>query len=108
MEKTLKFTNDGKDYTLCFTRETVMNTEDMGFNLAFIADKPIKSLTLLWRGAFLAKHDTLTIAEVDALLDKMDKTGLLDALLDLYQAPLASLLGDEGENSKNAIKWTVT
>ena len=108
MEKTLKFTDNGKEYTLCFTRETVMNTEDMGFNLAFIADKPIKSLTLLWRGAFLVNHDTLTIAEVDALLDKMDKTGLLDALLDLYQAPLASLMDATEENSKNAIKWTVT
>lgn len=106
MNDKLKFTADGKEYTLCFTRETVMNTEDMGFNLAFIADKPFKSLTLLWRGAFLANHDTLTIAEVDALLGKMDKTGLLDALLDLYQAPLASLFDEE--NSKNAIKWTVT
>jgi len=105
MEKTLKFNDNGKEYTLTFTRETVMNTENMGFNLAMVAEKPISSLTILWRGAFLANHDTLTFAEADELLNKIDKKGLLDALLDLYQAPLASLFDEE--NSKNAIKWTV-
>ena len=105
MEKTLKFTIDGKAYTLSFTRETVMATENMGFNLAMATERPICSLTYLWRGAFLANHDTLTIAEADALLDKVSHKGLFDALLDLYQAPLASLFDEE--NEKNAIKWTV-
>lgn len=106
MEKTLKFKADGKEYTLTFTRDTVMRTEDMGFNPAYIADKPLTSLTCLWRGAFLANHDTLTYAEMDELLDKIDKKGLLDALLDLWSAPMNSLFDEE--NSKNAIKWTVT
>ena len=105
MEKTLKFKDNGKEYTLTFTRETVMNTENMGFNIAFVADKPITALTLLWRGAFLANHDDLTIAEVDALFTRVKKDGLLDALLDLYRAPIESLFDEE--NSKNAIAWTV-
>mgnify|MGYP002861277268 CR=1 FL=1 len=106
MEKTLKFTDNGKEYTLKFTRETIIATENMGFNLANVVDKPISSLILLWRGAFLANHDTLTIAEVDAIFDKISKDQLLDALLDLYNAPIESLFDEE--NSKNAIKWTVT
>ena len=105
MEKTLKFTDNGKEYTLAFTRETIIATEDMGFDLNTVMEKPITSVTLLWRGAFLEHHDTLTNAEVDALFDKIDKNGLLEALLDLYKAPIESLF-DEG-NSKNAIKWTV-
>lgn len=105
MEKTLKFKADGKEYTLTFTRDTVMRAEDMGFNIAYLAEKPLKSLTILWRCAFLAKHDTLTFAEMDELLDKIDKNGLMDALIDLWSAPMNSLFDEE--NSKNAIKWTV-
>lgn len=105
MEKTLNFTIDGKAYTLSFTRDSVIATENMGFRMTEISDKPMGSLTLLWRGAFLAHHDTLTIAEVDALLTKVKKKGLLDALIDLYNAPIESLIDEE--NEKNAVSWTV-
>lgn len=105
MEKTLKFKIDGKEYTLAFTRETVIATENMGFNLAEVAAKPMGSLTRLWRGAFLEHHDTLTIAEVDDLLTKVKHKGLLDALIDLYNAPVETLMDEE--NEKNAVEWTV-
>ena len=80
-------------------------TENMGFNINNVSDKPVSSLTCLWRGAFLAKHDTLTLAKVDELLERVDNEKLLDALIELYQAPLTSLFDEE--HSKNAIKWTV-
>lgn len=105
MEKTLRFKIEDKEYKLAFTRETVIATENMGFNLMNIAEKPVASLTYLWRGAFLEHHDTLTIAEVDALLGKVKHKGLLDALLDLYNAPIIDLMDEE--NEKNAIEWTV-
>ena len=105
MEKTLNFTVDGKDYKLTFTRATVIATENMGFIFADVRKKPVSSLNLLWRGAFLANHYTLTIAEVDELLNKIDTKGLLDALIELYTAPIESLADEE--NSKNAIKWTM-
>lgn len=106
MEKTLTFKDNGKEYKLSFTRETLIATENMGFNINNVIDKPIGSLTILWRGAFLAYHESLTIAEVDALFSKVEKKGLLDALLDLYRAPVESLFDEN--NSKNAIKWTIT
>jgi hypothetical protein len=105
MEKTLRFKIDGKEYKLAYTRETVIETENMGFNINDILAKPISSLTLLWHGAFLAHHDSLTNAEVDELFDKVSKKGLMDALIDLYKAPVESLFDEE--NSKNAVKWTV-
>ena len=105
MEKTLNFTIDGKVYNLAYTRETVIATEKMGFNIFQVEDKPLTALTLLWRGAFLAHHDSLTTAEKDELFDKIDKVGLLDALLDLYKAPVESLFDEE--TSKNAVKWTI-
>lgn len=105
MEKTLTFTDNGKTYTLAYTRESIIATENRGFVIGSVYDKPVSSLELLWKGAFLAHHDSLTIAEVDALFEKVDKNGLLDALIDLYKAPVESLFDEE--NSKNAIKWTV-
>lgn len=105
MEKTMNFTIDGKEYTLSFTRDTVIATEKMGFKVADVVDKPIFSLTTLWRGAFLAHHDTLTIGEIDEIFTKINKKGLLDALIDLYKAPIESLFDEE--NSKNVVAWTV-
>lgn len=104
MEKTMTFSIDGKEYTLAFTRATVISTENKGFILAEVATKPVKSLTLLWRGAFLANHASLPLDEIDAIFDSIDKNGLLDALLDLYKAPIESLFeADE----KNVVKWTM-
>lgn len=105
MEKTLNFTVDGKDYKLAFTRNTVVATENMGFVIADVYKKPIGMIQILWRGAFLANHNTLTIAEVDDLFDKIDKEGLMDALLELYRAPVESLFDED--NEKNAVKWTI-
>ena len=107
MGKTLNFTIDGKAYTLEFTRNTIIATENMGFSLNRVGDQPIGMLMILWRGAFLAHHDTLTLGEVEVLFDKIDKTGLMDALIDLYKAPIDSLFDKDEDNSKNAIAWTI-
>ena len=106
MEKTLTFKDNGTEYKLTFTRETMIATENRGFNINNVIDKPISSLTILWRGAFLANHASLTFAEIDELFNKVEKAGLLDALLELYKAPIESLFDED--NSKNAIKWTIT
>ena len=107
MGKTIKFTIDGKDYTLEFTRNTVIDTERMGFSLNKIGDQPVGMTEILWKGAFLAHHDTLTIGEVEALYEKIDKHGLLDALIELYRAPIESLFEEDEGNSKNVVKWTI-
>jgi hypothetical protein len=104
MEKTLTFTDNGKEYKLTFNRKSVIATENMGFNVTEVYKKPVYSLTLLWRGAFLANHSTLTIEEVDEILERIDKTGLLDALIDLYKAPVESLFEVD---EKNVVKWTM-
>jgi hypothetical protein len=102
----LIFTYKDNEYTLEFTRATVMETERMGFNMDRLDSAPVTSLTLLFRGAFLAHHRTLTIAEVDDILTNIDKEGLLSALGELYMDAIKPLLESE-EHSKNAIKWTV-
>ena len=107
MGKTINFTIDGENYTLEFTRNTVIDTERMGFSLNKIGDQPVGMTELLWKGAFLAHHDTLTIGKVEALYEKIDKHGLLDALIELYRAPIESLFEEDEGNSKNVVKWTI-
>ena len=102
----LIFTYKDNEYTLEFTRNTVMETERMGFDMDKIDSAPVTSLTLLFRGAFLAHHRTLTFAEIDEILDNIEKDGLLTALCRLYMDAIKPLLENE-EHSKNAIKWTV-
>lgn len=109
MAKTFNFTSkDGKAYALTFTRNTVIATENMGFSLNEIGDKPVGMLTILWRGAFLANYDTLTIGEVDKLFEEIDKRGLMDALIELYRAPIEDMFDEDEGNSKNVVKWTIT
>lgn len=108
MAKTMNFTIDGKDYSIGFTRETVIQTEKNGFSYRFIDDQPITMISVLWHGAFLANYASLTYAEVEALFEKINKKGLLDALLGLYSAPIESLFDEDEENSKNAVEWTIT
>lgn len=105
MNKKLTFTDNGKNYTLEFTRASVIATENAGFDIRRVAERPITSVVTLWRGAFLANHPTLKLAEIDALLERVDNENLLDALIELYNAPIESLFDED--HSKNAIKWTV-
>lgn len=105
MAKTMTFTYDGKDYTLEFTRQTVVQTENMGFNANDIDTKPVTSLSILFRGAFLAHHRDLPAKEVDKIFENFSKEGLLEALAELYYEPIRVLMED---NSKNAVKWTMT
>ena len=104
MAKTMTFTYDGKDYTLEFTRQTVVQTENMGFDATQLDTKPITSLTTLFRGAFLAHHRDTKVSDIDKILEGLDKNGLLPALAELYYEPIKTLMED---NSKNSTKWTM-
>lgn len=105
MAKTMTFTYDGKDYTLEFTRKTVIETENMGFNAQYIDTKPITSLSILFRGAFLAHHRDTRVSEIDKIFESFTKEGLLEALANLYYEPIKVLMEND---SKNAVKWTMT
>ena len=104
MAKTMTFTFDGKEYTLEFTRQTVVQTENMGFDASLPDSRPISSLSILFRGAFLAHHRGLPVSEIDKILEGLDKEGLLPALAELYYEPIKVLMEN---NSKNSVKWTM-
>ena len=76
MSKQITFSCDGKNYCLEFTRRTIRQMEDRGFNIQAINEKPMTLLPDFFAGAFLANHKNVKrelIDEIYANMPKKDK-----------------------------------
>ncbi len=105
MAKTLKFTYEGKDYTLEFTRESVRAMENTGFVADDLLTKPMTLLPNLFAGAFYAHHKKVKRSEIDKIFDAMtDKTDLIPKLVEMYREPLATLTEEPEEGAGN-VTW---
>ena len=108
MNKQLKFTYEGKDYCLEFTRRSVETMEKQGFVASDIELKPMTVLPALFRGAFLANHRFEKPAVIDAIFDKMtNKSDLIGKLAEMYTEPIKALV-DEPEESEGNLEWTAS
>ena len=95
-----------KDYTLEFNRQSVRMMEGQGFVLEQISEKPVTMIPMLFSGAFIKNHRGMKRALIDEIYDEVvDKSGLLNALMEMYAETLSSLT-DEKEVEGNAI-WAV-
>lgn len=97
---------DGKTYTLEFSRASVRFAERMGFSLASLGQAPMTATENLFWFAFRMHHPNLKKADTDKILYE-DLGGLteeaLTRLADLYEAPFATLVDDEEDGEeKNA------
>lgn len=100
------FEHKGTQYTLEFSRDSVKQMERAGFNISDAADKPITSLDILFRGAFICHHPRTSQAVIEEIWDSLsDKDGLFDALADLYNEPMEAMLKEPDEAKK--ISWKV-
>ena len=97
---------DEKDYTLEYNRQSVRMMESQGFVLEQISTKPVTMIPMMFQGAFIKNHRGLKRALIDEIYDEVaDKSGLLNALMEMYAETLSSLT-DEKEVEGNAI-WAV-
>ena len=95
-----------KDYTLEYNRQSVRMMEGQGFVLEQISEKPVTMIPMMFSGAFIKNHRGLKRAFIDEIYDEVaDKSGLLNALMEMYAETLSSLT-DEKEVEGNAT-WTV-
>lgn len=90
------------EYTLCYTRDSIVKMEAMGFNIDDLKGKMATNIPLLIRGAFIEKHSRMRQEEIDKIMDTLkNKNGLIEALsrmlLDCYVS-----LSDDGDGEKNA------
>lgn len=89
---------DGKAYTLTFTRAVVKRMEREGFVPASIDAMPATAMEALIKGAFEAKHPSMTAEQrlgVWMALGRKDE--LINALMELYMAPINALIADPTE-----------
>lgn len=104
--KQLKFTFEGKDYTLEFTRKTVEQMERNGFVADAITEKPMSTLPTLFAGAFLANHRFERKEVVDKIFDTMSNKGeLIAKLVEMYNDTFLTLLDEPAEGN---VEWTTS
>ena len=103
--KQLKFTYDGKDYTLEFTRKTVAEMEKRGFIASEVDTKPMSTLPELFAGSFLANHRFVQRKLIDEIYEKMNnKSELIGKLAEMYNEPIMTLV--EEPTKKGNLEWT--
>ena len=109
MAKQLRFTYEGKDYTLEFTRRTVAEMEKKGFIASDITDKPMTMLPALFAGAFLAHHRFVKEDVINDIYSKLtNKEDLIDKLAEMYNEPIMALVEEPDENTEGNLDWTAT
>ena len=108
MNKQLRFTYDGKDYCLEYTRRSVEMMEKRGFIASDITDKPMTALPALFAGAFLANHRFVKQDVIDDIYSKMTNKGdLIGKLAEMYNEPIMALV-DEPEEAEGNLDWTAS
>ena len=103
----IKDTENNSTYTLEFSRKTVYFAEQMGFSIEDLKTKPFSGVSELWYYAFRKNHQFVDRKLTDSLLDELGGVlhlpeGLLERLVELYQAPFDVLAEDEDGARKNA------
>lgn len=107
MAKQIRFSYEGKDYTLEFTRRTVKQMEGEGFVAAQIDEKPITLLPALFSGAFKAHHKFVKQEVIDRIYNSMpNKEELIGKLAEMYSEPILTLMEEPDEDSEKNVEWT--
>lgn len=97
---TITITYDKKEYSLGFTRQSVKTMESQGFVLDDITSKPMTMIPMLFSGAFIKNHRGIKRNLIDEIYENIgDKTGLMQALIELYAETLSSLTEDTAEGN---------
>ena len=103
--------DNGREYTLEYSRKTVAKTEQAGLDVNRLESASMTMIPLLFWGAFLMHHPHMTREQTDKIL--FDGLGGLSEdemayLGKLYAAPFQTLISgaDEGANPrKMAVKF---
>lgn len=102
--------DEGREYTLEYSRKTVSRVEQAGLDVNQIDTKSMTMIPLMFWGAFLMHHPHMTREQTDKIL--FDGLGGLNTdemtyLGKLYAEPFQTLVSREGEENprKMAVKF---
>ena len=104
MNKSIHIIFEDKDYTLEFTRSSIQHMERNGFVADEIMTKPVTTLPVMFRGAFLSKHRYMKQEVIDRIFDKItNKQELIGKLAELYNDPILAMMEEPEESEGNAM-----
>ena len=110
MAEPIRFkTSDDKEYVLEFSRKTVSEAEDSGFNLDELTLKPMTRISELFYYSFKMHQPWITKREADRILTEEFgglKEDELVRLAELYSAPFETMVFTEGDE-KNVRRVTI-
>ena len=102
----INLTYDKKEYVLEFNRQSVKTMESQGFVLEELTAKPMTMIPLLFQGAFIKNHRGIKRSLMDEIFEEIgDKTGLMEALMEMYAETLSTLTENNGEGNAT---WAMT
>lgn len=97
-------TGDAK-YTLEFSRATVVKAERQGFRMDQLGEFPLTACQALFWYSFQMHHSGIDKRKTDEVFDEIggiEAKGLMERLVDLYNAAMRSTKVDENGEVKNA------
>ena len=102
--------DEGREYTLEFSRKTVSKTEQAGLDINLLESKSMTMIPIMFWGAFLMHHPHMTREQTDKIL--FDGLGGLSVeemehLGKLYAEPFQTLVARESEEGANPRKMVV-
>lgn len=101
----IKDTNTGEaKYTLEFSRATVVKAERQGFRLDQLGEFPLTTCQALFWHAFQMHHGGIDKRKTDEVFDEIggiEAKGLMERLVELYNAAMRSTKIDDNGEVKN-------
>ena len=103
--------DNGREYTLEYSRKTVSRAERAGLDVNELESKSMTMIPMMFWGAFLMHHPQMTQEQTDKILFEglggLNKEEM-EYLGKLYAAPFQTLIASEDESSnprKMAVKF---
>lgn len=87
---------NGKEYVLEFSKNTIMHMERQGFSMDDFDKKPVLMATMLVYGAFQKNHSNIKQEKIDKIYKPLNnKEGFLKKLVEMYNEQADELV-EEG------------
>lgn len=101
----ITMTHGKTEYVLEYNRQSVKTLEGQGFRLDEIANMPMTMIPMLFHGAFYKNHKGIKRSLIDEIYEGIgDKTGLIQALAEMYAETLSTLTDDTSEGN---VTWAL-
>ena len=92
----------GTVYELDFSRQSVRFAEGRGFKISELLEYPQSNIPAFWYYAFRKNHGDMSRKQTDEMLEELGglTPEMLERLVQLYQAPNASLIANEDDDER--------